>query len=114
VSARPAGPPPGETQPERTALAWQRTGLGVLAVGGLLAHGALTSHRISLVVLAGAVAVLALAVLGRLAPLRYRDVRRTVAAGTGASAAGPIAGVAGIVLVTALAGVTAVVLLLLR
>jgi putative membrane protein len=112
VSARPAGPPPGETQPERTALAWQRTGLGVLAVGGLLAHAALTSHRISLVVLAGAVAVLALAVLGLLAPVRYRQVRHTVVAEAGASAAGQIAVVAGIVLITGLAGVTAVVLLL--
>ena len=26
----------GETQPARTVLAWQRTGLGVLAVAGLL------------------------------------------------------------------------------
>ena len=106
--------PPGETQPERTALAWQRTGLGVLAVGGLLAHGALTGHRVALVVLAGVVALLALAVLGRLAPLRYRQVRATVASGTGADAARAVATVAGVVLLTGASGLTAVVLLLLR
>ena len=27
-----------ETQPERTVLSWQRTGLGMLAVAGLLAR----------------------------------------------------------------------------
>ena len=77
---------PGETQPERTALAWQRTGLGVLAVAGLLAHRALQEERPVLLVLAGAAALLGLVVLGALAPVRYRDVRRRVAAGRGAAA----------------------------
>jgi len=77
---------PAETQPERTALAWQRTGLGVLAVAGLLGHRAVEEERPVLLVLAGAAALLGLAVLGALAPARYRGIRRTVAAGTGAVA----------------------------
>ncbi|RBY96066.1 hypothetical protein DQ237_09200 [Blastococcus sp. TF02-8] len=67
-----------ETQPERTALAWQRTGLGVLGVGGLLGHRALETGRAALLVAAGCVALLGLAVLGAMAPLRYRQVRRHV------------------------------------
>lgn len=105
-------PGPGETQPERTALAWQRTGFGVLAVGGLLAHAALTSHRVSLVVLAGLVAVLALLVLGVVAPLRYREVRATVASGTPAGDSRAAVAVAGAVLLTACAATVAVILLL--
>ena len=66
------GPRPSETQPERTALAWQRTGLGVLAVGGLVAHGALQATSPLLLVLAGGTALLGLAVLGGRAPVRYR------------------------------------------
>jgi putative membrane protein len=104
---------PGETQPERTALAWQRTGLGVLAVGGLLAHGALTAHRVALVGLACAVALFGLAILGVLAPLRYRQVRRTVHAGGAVPARRPAAAVSAIVLFTAASGVVAGVLLLL-
>ncbi|RBY83407.1 DUF202 domain-containing protein [Blastococcus sp. TF02A-30] len=61
-----------ETQPERTALAWQRTGLGVLAVAGLLGHRAVEDRSAVVLVLAGAVALLGLAVLGGLAPRRYR------------------------------------------
>jgi putative membrane protein len=120
VSAGPAGAPAAgqhpaeETQPERTALAWQRTGLGVLAVGGLLAHAALTTGRLSLVVLAGAVALLALAVLGGLAPLRYRQVRRTVASDAGASVGRPVAAVAGVVLLVGAAAVAAVLVILLH
>ncbi|TFV63095.1 UNVERIFIED_ORG: DUF202 domain-containing protein [Bacillus sp. AZ43] len=64
--------PPVETQPERTALAWQRTGLGVLAVAGLLAHGAVRDRDPAVLVVAGAAALLGLAVLGGLAPVRYR------------------------------------------
>jgi putative membrane protein len=77
---------PIETQPERTALAWQRTGLGVLGVAGLLGHRAVEEERPVLLVLAGAAALLGLVVLGGLAPVRYRDVRGRVAAGTGATA----------------------------
>ena len=75
--------PARETQPERTALSWQRTGLGMMAVAVLLAHGALRSRETVMFLAAGAAALLALAVLGGLAPVRYRQVRRTVRDGEG-------------------------------
>lgn len=97
--------PPVETQPERTALAWQRTGLGVLAVAGLLGHRAIEHERPLLLVLAGLVALLGLAVLGALAPVRYRLVLRT----TGAAAPGLVLAVTAVVLLSgAVAGVAVV------
>lgn len=65
-----------ETQPERTALAWQRTGLGVIGIGGLVTHHALRASSPQLLVVAGATALLGLAVLGALAPVRYRRLQR--------------------------------------
>jgi putative membrane protein len=76
--------PPVETQPERTALAWQRTGLGVLGVAGLLGHGAVRRGQPLLLLVAGAVALVGLGVLGGLAPLRYRQLRRRTAPGAAA------------------------------
>ena len=67
--------PPG-VQAERTDLAWQRTGLGILAVAGLLGHRAVGSGRPALLVVAGLTALLGLGVLGGLAPARSRFVRR--------------------------------------
>jgi putative membrane protein len=99
---------PAETQPERTALAWQRTGLGVLAVAGLLAHRAVEEERPVLLVLAGTAALLGLVVLGALAPVRYRDVRRRVAEGTGAAAPRLVAGVTAAVLLVGAAAAVAV------
>jgi putative membrane protein len=99
---------PGETQPERTALAWQRTGLGMLAVAGLLAHRAVEEERPVLLVLAGTAALLGLVVLGALAPVRYRDVRRRVAEGTGAAAPRLVAGVTAAVLLVGAAAAVAV------
>jgi putative membrane protein len=99
---------PGETQPERTALAWQRTGLGVLAVAGLLAHRAVEEERPVLLVLAGTAALLGLVVLGALAPVRYRGVRRRVAEGTGAAAPRLVAGVTAAVLLVGAAAAVAV------
>ena len=64
--------PPVETQPERTALAWQRTGLGVLAVAGLIGHAAVRNRDALSLVAAGAAALAGLGVLGGLAPVRYR------------------------------------------
>jgi putative membrane protein len=72
--------PPVETQPERTALAWQRTGLGVLAVAGLLGHAAVRQGDAATLVVAGAAALLGLGVLGALAPVRYRALRTPRAA----------------------------------
>ncbi|MFD2091757.1 DUF202 domain-containing protein [Blastococcus deserti] len=101
---------PGETQPERTALAWQRTGLGVMAVAGLLGHRAVEEEGRVLLVLAGVAALLGLAVLGALAPVRYRDVRRRVVAGTGVTAPRLIAGVTATVLLTATVAALAVLM----
>jgi putative membrane protein len=72
---------PVETQPERTALSWQRTGLGVLAVGSLIGHRAVVHRQPVLLALAGAVALLGLVIVGVLAHLRYRRLRRAVATG---------------------------------
>ncbi len=67
-------------QAERTALAWQRTGIGAIAVGALLMHEHVQQHLLPpwpgllLTVVAGiAVAVLV--------PQRYRRVLRDVRAG---------------------------------
>ena len=102
---------PGETQPERTALAWQRTGLGTMGVAGLLGHGAVDSERPALLVIAGTAALLGLAVLGALAPFRYRQVRRMVAAGTGAAAPRLVAAAASAVALVALAALVSVLTL---
>jgi putative membrane protein len=97
---------PAETQPERTALAWQRTGLGVMAVAGLLGHRALEQHSAVALVLAGLVALLGLGILGGLAPVRYRQVR-TRAAGS-VSAPRLLTAVTAAVVLAALAAVVAV------
>jgi putative membrane protein len=101
----------GETQPERTALAWQRTGLGMMAVAGLLGHGAVEREDPVLLVLAGTAALLALTVLGGLAPVRYRQVRRMVDAGTGAVAPRLGAAEAAVVSLVAVAALAALVIL---
>jgi putative membrane protein len=67
---------PADVSPaERTDLAWQRTGLGLLSVGGLLGARALHSRAPALLVVAGVTALIGLAVLGVLAPLRRRMLR---------------------------------------
>ena len=70
-----------ETQPERTVLSWQRTGLGVLAVAGLLARAAVSGGAPGRLAAAGAVALLGLGVLGGLAPLRARAAERALERG---------------------------------
>jgi putative membrane protein len=103
---------PGETQPERTALAWQRTGLGMMAVSGLLGHGAVEAGDPVLLAVAGAAALLGLGVLGGLAPVRYRQVRRTLSvAGTGRAAPGLALAATVAVGLVGLAGLTAVLTL---
>ena len=99
---------PVETQPERTALAYQRTGLGVLAIAGLLGHRAVTDGRAVLLLLAGSGALLGLVVLGVLAPARYRDVRRSTAPGARTAAPRAVAGVTAIVLAVGVAAAVAV------
>jgi putative membrane protein len=105
-------PPEGasvETQPERTALAWQRTGLGVLAIAGLIAHGAVERQDRVLLVVAGAGALLGLGVLGGLAPVRYRQVRRRRTAGAAMAAPRMMTTVTAAVALVALAAAAAVI-----
>ncbi|NYJ06147.1 DUF202 domain-containing protein [Petropleomorpha daqingensis] len=97
-----------ETQPERTGLAWQRTALGVLGVAGLIAHGALLAGDLLLVLLAGGVALLGLALLGAVAPRRYRGVLRAIDAGEDAVTRRSVPLAVGVVVVAALAAAVAV------
>ena len=65
---------------ERTALAWQRTGIGTMAVGALLTHAYVHEHLLPpwpglLLAVAGGVAILVLV------PQRYRRITRAVQAG---------------------------------
>ena len=105
---------PVETQPARTALAWQRTGLAMLLVAGLLARSAVLHESLLLVVPAGVVAVAGLAVLGLLVPRRQRAGQ--TAADTDADARAPRAAalVTGLVVLTALCGLAADIALRLR
>ena len=69
--------PDAGAQAERTALSWQRTGLGALAVGVLTIH-ADPAHSWPGVLLMAVGAVCAAV----LAPLRYQRVLRAVRAGS--------------------------------
>jgi putative membrane protein len=97
-----------ETPQERTALAWQRTGLGMAAVAGLVAHSAVRSSQPGLLVLAGVAALLGLGVLGGLAPVRYRQIRRRLETGDDLSAPRLVALVTGAIVLVAAAGVAAI------
>jgi putative membrane protein len=100
-----------ETQLERTALAWQRTGLGVLAVAGLVAHGAVEHENRVLLVAAGIAALLGLGILGGLAPVRYRQVRSRRAADVPMASPRLLRAATGAVVLVAVAAAAAVVTL---
>ena len=102
---------PVQTQAARTAMAWQRTGLSVLLVAGLLARSAASHGELLLVVPAAVVALAGLVVLGLLAPRRLRS--GDVAARTGADARSPrtAAAATAAVVLTALCGLAAELLL---
>ena len=93
---------------ERTDQAWQRTGLGLLSVAGLLGYRALTSRTPALLVAAGVAGLLGLGVLGVLAPARYRQVQRRRATGEGVAAPGAVAAVTAAVVLVAVAAAAAV------
>jgi putative membrane protein len=98
--------PRAESPIQRTELSWQRTGLGLLAVGGLLGHRAVVHASAALLVTAGLSALVGLGVLGVLAPLRPRQVQRRSAADEDLSAPREIAAItAAVVLVTVAAAV---------
>ncbi|HYX96103.1 MAG TPA: DUF202 domain-containing protein [Geodermatophilus sp.] len=97
-----------ETQPERTVLSWQRTGLGVLALGGLLARAAVIDGASVRLAVAGGVALLGLGVLGGLTPLRDRAVQRALDRGTGVAVPRLALLVTAVVVAVAGAGLVAV------
>jgi putative membrane protein len=66
---------PRETQPERTALSWTRTALGVVAVAALIGHRAVTGGHPALLVPAGACALLGVALATGVGGVRDRHVR---------------------------------------
>jgi putative membrane protein len=75
-----------ETQPQRTVLSWQRTGLSLLAVAALLGHHALREGRVLPAVAAVAVALSGLGVLAEVGR-RARQLARGPAAAPRAVAA---------------------------
>lgn len=91
----------GETQPARTALAWQRTGLGLLVVAGLLTRGAVEQGLMLLVVPAAVVAGAGIVVLGVLTPRRHRTSHDAATAGGNGSAPSATALCTGLVVLTA-------------
>jgi Domain of unknown function (DUF202) len=98
---------PAETQPARTALSWQRTGLSVLLVAGLLARAAAVQGELLLVVPAAVVAGAGLVVLGVLGPRRQREGECAARADGDARAPRTAAVATGLVVLTALCGVAA-------
>jgi putative membrane protein len=93
---------------ERTDLAWQRTGLGLLSVSGLLGARALHSRAPALLVAAGVAALIGLAVLGVLTPLRSRLLQGHLRKGDGAAAPGVAAAVTAAVVLVGVAAAVAV------
>ena len=98
---------PVETQPARTALAWQRTGLAMLLVAGLLARSAVLHESLLLVVPAGVVAIAGLVVLGLLVPRRQRHGQTAADAGDDARAPRAAGLATGLVVLTAVCGLAA-------
>ena len=70
---------PRDTQAERTALAWQRTAIGVVGIAALLGHRAVTGGHPTLLLPAGACALLGVALLSGVGAVRDRQVRDAVA-----------------------------------
>jgi putative membrane protein len=70
---------PRDTQAERTALAWQRTALGVVGVAALLGHRAVTGGHPALLLPAGACALLGVVLLSGVGAARDRQVNDAVA-----------------------------------
>jgi putative membrane protein len=99
--------PPDLSPTVRTDLAWQRTGLGLLSVGGLLGARALSRQVPALLVVAGLAALLG---LGVLTPLRYRLLDRRRAAGEPVAAPGAMGAVTLAVVAVSVAAGAAIVL----
>lgn len=106
---RAAGPRrgSGETQPARTALAWQRTGLGLLVVAGLLARAAAAHGELLLLLPATVVAVSAIGVLGVLTPRRRRSSQQAATRGRPGDARRPAAVATALVVLAAVCALAA-------
>jgi putative membrane protein len=101
-------PPPGT----RTGLAWQRTGLGLIAVAALIGARGLNSGEDSLWLIASAAVLPGAGILGVLAPVRYRQVQRRQAACEEVAAPGAVIMVTVAFVLVALAAVAAVLVTL--
>jgi putative membrane protein len=91
----------GETQAARTVLAWQRTGLGVLAVAGLLMRSAVVHDRPAVLALAAVVAAAGLVVLGLLTRRRAATSQQAAVRAGDARAPRLVAGATGLVVLCA-------------
>jgi putative membrane protein len=100
-----SSPPPGT----RTNLAWQRTGLGLIAIAALIGARAFNTGATPLLFIAGAAGLFGAGVLGVLTPLRLRLLERRSAAGEDVAAPGAVAFItAAVVLLAVLAGVAVI------
>ena len=100
---------PRETQPERTALSWTRTALGVVAVAALMGHRAVVGGHPALLVPAGVCALLGVALASGVGAVRDRTVRER--ASRGEPVAGPRLAVAATGVVVVVAAVAALFVL---
>jgi putative membrane protein len=99
-----------ETQPERTALSWQRTALGAVAVGALIGHRGVVGGHPALLVPAGICALIGVAMLSGVGAVRDRRVwQRTHQDEPVADARLATLGTAAVVVVTLLAAVSVLV-----
>ena len=98
-------PPPGT----RTGLAWQRTGLGLIAIAALIGARAFNTGEAPLLLIAGAAALIGAGIMGVLAPLRQRLLRRRMAADDHVAAPGAVAFITvAVVVLAVLAGVAVI------
>jgi putative membrane protein len=66
---------PRETQPERTALSWTRTALGVVAVAVLIGHRGVVGGHPALLIPAGICALLGIGLASGVGAVRDRRLR---------------------------------------
>jgi putative membrane protein len=99
-------PPPGT----RTGLAWQRTGLGLIAIAALIGARAFNTGESSLLLIAGAGGLFGAGVLGVMGPVRQGLLQRRMAADDDVAAPGAVAFMTcAVVLLAVLAGVAVIV-----
>ena len=102
----PVTTPPTGT---RTGLAWQRTGLGLIAIAALVGARALNTGEEVLLITAGGAALVGAGIMGVLGPMRQRQLRRRTAADEDVAAPGAVAVLTlAVVLLAVLAGVAVI------